>query len=284
MSTILACTDGSPLYAASVYDHAAWAAQRLAMPVHVLHMLEPVDPPMVADMSGTIGINTSADLLAELVTFAETQGRVALSRGREILAAALRRLKDDGIESAAIEQRHGSLVDSVEHFERDAELLVIGKRGEHADFAKGHLGSNLERVIRSCHRPVLVASRGFVPIERFLVAFDGGNSAKKAINYIAENPLLKGIPAHLIAVSLDRKELGAEVEAARAKVAGAGFDVTAELLDGEPETVIADAVKRLNINLLVMGAYGHSRIRQFILGSTTTTLVRTVTIPVLMFR
>jgi len=33
-----------------------------------------------------------------------------------------------------------------------------------------------------------------------------------------------------------------------------------------------------------MGAYGHSPIRQFILGSTTTTMVRTCQIPVLMFR
>jgi len=34
----------------------------------------------------------------------------------------------------------------------------------------------------------------------------------------------------------------------------------------------------------VMGAYGHSRVRQFILGSTTTTLIRTCTVPVLLFR
>lgn len=284
MSTILACTDGSPLYAASVYDHTAWAAQRVGASVHVLHMLEPVDTPMHGDVSGALGINTSAELLAELVTLAETQGRVALSHGREILAGAQRHLAAAGIESAAIEQRHGSLVDSVEHFERDAELLVIGKRGENADFAKGHLGSNLERVIRTCHRPVLVASRSFVPIERFLIAFDGGPSAKKAVAYLAASPLLKGIPGHLLAVNLDRKELPAELEAARAQLAGAGFDVQTELLSGEPESTIADAVKRLNINLLVMGAYGHSRIRQFIVGSTTTTLVRTVTIPVLMFR
>ena len=284
MLTILACTDGSPLYAASVYDHTAWAARRLGASVHVLHMLEPADAPMAPDMSGSIGMNASAELLAELVTLAETQGRVALSRGREILAGAQRHLKAAGIESAAIEQRHGSLVDSVEHFERDAELLVIGKRGENADFAKGHLGSNLERIIRSCHRPVLVASRGFTPIERFMIAFDGGPSAKKAVAYLAESPLLKGLPAHLLAVGSDRPQLAAELETARAKLAAAGYEATAELLPGEVETVIADEVKRRNIQLLVMGAYGHSRIRHLIVGSTTTTTVRTVTIPVLMFR
>ncbi|MEO6054349.1 MAG: universal stress protein, partial [Chthoniobacterales bacterium] len=36
--------------------------------------------------------------------------------------------------------------------------------------------------------------------------------------------------------------------------------------------------------LLVMGAYGHSRIRQLMVGSTTTAMVRTCQVPVLMFR
>jgi nucleotide-binding universal stress UspA family protein len=38
------------------------------------------------------------------------------------------------------------------------------------------------------------------------------------------------------------------------------------------------------IDLLVMGAYGHSSIRQFIVGSTTSAMMRTVKIPVLLFR
>ena len=53
---------------------------------------------------------------------------------------------------------------------------------------------------------------------------------------------------------------------------------------GPAEEIIAAAVKEHHVNLLVMGAYGHSRIREFILGSTTTTMVRTCQMPVLMFR
>lgn len=53
---------------------------------------------------------------------------------------------------------------------------------------------------------------------------------------------------------------------------------------GAPEAVIADAIKRESIDLLVMGAHGHSPIRQFILGSTTTAMVRACPVAVLMFR
>ena len=37
-------------------------------------------------------------------------------------------------------------------------------------------------------------------------------------------------------------------------------------------------------DLLVMGAYGHSRIRELIVGSTTTAMIRTGKVPVLLFR
>ncbi len=47
---------------------------------------------------------------------------------------------------------------------------------------------------------------------------------------------------------------------------------------------IAAVPKDNSIDLLVMGAYGHSPVRQFILGSTTTTMERTCHVPVLMFR
>ncbi|MFZ3184338.1 MAG: universal stress protein [Pseudomonas sp.] len=39
-----------------------------------------------------------------------------------------------------------------------------------------------------------------------------------------------------------------------------------------------------NIDLLVMGAYGHSRIRQFLVGSTTTSMIRTTITPLLLLR
>lgn len=64
--------------------------------------------------------------------------------------------------------------------EKDAQLGVIGKRGEAADFAKLHLGSNLERVVQASTRPVLVAARAHRPFERFIIAFDGGRSANRA--------------------------------------------------------------------------------------------------------
>ena len=63
-----------------------------------------------------------------------------------------------------------------------------------------------------------------------------------------------------------------------------GVEVTAKLLHGEPEQSIAAYVAEAGIDLLVMGAYGHSRVRALLIGSTITALLRACPIPVLVFR
>jgi len=64
----------------------------------------------------------------------------------------------------------------------------------------------------------------------------------------------------------------------------ARFEPICSLLEGEPEKAIARYVQENKINLLMMGAYGHSRIRHLIIGSTTTQILRSSNIPVLVFR
>ncbi len=283
-STILACTDGS-LYSSSVYQHAAWAAKQLDASIHVLHMLNPHhETPATSDYSGSIGFNARSSLLEELVELEASRAKIAQKRGQAILEDAEITLKAAGITQILANQKHGKLSDEIQNYERDADLVVIGKRGNNANFETGHLGSNLERVIRSCQHPVLVASRAFSPIKNFVLAFDGGASAKKAVEYVASKPLLKGMHCYLLHVGSGNAKIEAALAQAESTLRAAGYEVTIEQRDGEPEEVIGEIVSHDHIDLLVMGAYGHSQIRHLIVGSTTTAMIRTVKIPVLLFR
>ncbi len=250
--------------------------------MHILHVIEREDVlPINHDFSGNLGFQANAELLEELTRLDESHARVARLRGKAILEDAAKQIENTMTKTT---QRHGSLVDTVVEFEEDAALVVLGKRGEHADFSKGHLGSNLERVVRSAKIPVLVAAREFKPVERFLIAFDGGSSSLKAIDYVATHTLLKGAECHLVSIGKPGSELSRDLEGAAMALRGAGFKVSSELLSGDPDEVISAKVEDAGIDLLVMGAYGHSRIREFILGSTTTNLIRTCHVPVLLFR
>jgi nucleotide-binding universal stress UspA family protein len=280
MSTILTCTDGSH-YAPSIYQHAAWAASRLGASIHVLHVIERDGSLDKQDLSGSIGFDANAELLEEMARHDESHARVARLRGKAILEDAAKQLSGHEVKTT---QRHGSVVETLEEFEQGAELVIVGKRGEHADLAKGHLGSNLERVVRSAKIPVLVAAREFKPVNRFLLAFDGGPSSLKAVHHAATNPLLQGIECHLVMCGKSDHEHALALEHAATGLRGAGFTVIADLLPGDPDEAIAHEVKQREAGLLVMGAYGHSRVRQFILGSTTTHLIRTCHVPVMLFR
>jgi len=281
---ILACTDGSQ-YSTSIYQHAAWAAKQLDASVHVLHMLNPHhEDPVKANYSGSMGVGARTALLNELVELEATRAKIAQKRGQAILEDAESALKAEGIDHIQADQKHGKLSDEIENYERDADLVVIGKRGNNADFEKGHLGSNLERVIRSCQHPVLVASRAFAPLNNFVLAFDGGHSAKKAVEYVANSPLLKGMHCYLLYVGAANSKIEAALADAENTLKASGFEVTIEHRDGEPEKVIAEVVADDHIDLLVMGAYGHSHIRHLIVGSTTSAMIREVKIPVLLFR
>jgi len=284
MTHILVCTDGS-VYAHSVYDHAAWAAARTAASVEVLHVIDHKrESASVADFSGTLGVDSRDELLQQLAELDVAKGKVAQARGRAILEDAQARLREGGVDRVTLTQRHGSLIETLGEVERGADLVVVGKRGEAADFATLHLGANLERVIRGSRHPVLVASRAFQPIERVLIAYDGGPSARKAVDHACNGKLLPGLEVHLLMVGPDNAQSRERLDAARAKLAASGMEARVVLHQGEPETLIPAYVQEHGIDLLVVGAYGHSRIRNLIVGSTTTELIRTCRVPLLMFR
>ncbi len=284
MARILTCTDGS-VYAHSVYHYAAWAATQLGAEVKVLHMLDPLhDDPLNADFSGSIGLGARTALMEELVELEATRARIAQKRGQAILDDAEERLREAGVNEVKTEQRHERLSDAISRYDRDADLIVLGKRGNHADFSQGHLGSNLERVIRSCQHPVLVASSAVWPMERFLLAYDSGPSANKAVDYLVSQPLLKGLICHLLCVGKAGSKHEASLRDAEAKLTAAGYEVKADLREGDADEIISGAINGGGADLLVMGAFGHSRIRQMIVGSTTTAMIRGTKRPVLLFR
>jgi nucleotide-binding universal stress UspA family protein len=223
--------------------------------------------------------------MAELAALDEQKARLAQKRGRLILQNARQRLEAAGVSSVTTKLRIGDLVETMHEFETGADLFVIGKRGEAADFAKLHLGSNIERVVRASTKPILVASREFKPIERVLIAFDGGPSITKAIDYLSKTQAgFGGLALTLLKVGERTVDAEDRLEHAEAMLLGAGFEVSSRIAPGEPERVISEAVEAENFNLLVMGAYGHSRIRSLIVGSTTTAMIRSCKIPIALFR
>jgi nucleotide-binding universal stress UspA family protein len=276
--------DGS-IYASSVGEHAAWIAVRSGAHVEVVHVIGRRDVSSVpALLPGPLDMNVSAALLEELAELDRQKERLAHERGQLIVDQAQSALLAAGVRGVTPLVHRGDLVEIVQELEAEADVIVIGKRGEGADFAKLHLGSNLERVARASRKPVLAVSRAFRPIRRFLVAYDDGPSARHAIDGLERGTTFQELTAHLLFVGKETSEMREALEGAAERLRRTGHKVETEVVAGEPESIIAQKVVSEEIDLLVMGTYGHSRIRSLFVGSTTTEMIRACKIPVLLFR
>lgn len=280
---IIALIDGS-VYSESVCHHAAWISQRTGAPVSLIHVLGRAKGPGATDLSGSIRLGARTALLRDLADLDEQWAKLAAERGRAILEDARAIVDKDGVADITTRLRHGDVVEAIAEIEADARVILIGKRGEDADFAKGHLGSNLERIVRAAHRPVFVAARAFRPIERVLVAYDGGRSAMKAVDHIARSPVFAGLAITVVTVGPDTPEAQKRLADAKALLNAAGIDADTRIVPGQPETELGRLVETEGFGMVVMGAYGHSRIRSLVIGSTTTEMIRTCKVPVVLMR
>ncbi|HYE39069.1 MAG TPA: universal stress protein [Ramlibacter sp.] len=285
MNKVYACIDGLANTDA-VIDWGAWAALRLGAPLEFLHVLERhPERTDVQDLSGAIGLGAQEQLLQALSDQDERRSKLAREAGRGLLATARERAAAAGVTDLDARLRHGEFVETVCEMQPDAQLFVLGEHHHASGTSKVHLDHHVEKVIRSVTRPVLVATTaGFDAPRRAVLAFDGSPGARRNVEHAARSPLLRGLPVLVAMAGGDTASARRQLEEALRVLQAAGIEAEMELAGGEPETVLPALVQRQAPALLVIGAYGHSRLRQLLLGSTTSTLLRVSDVPVLVLR
>lgn len=279
---ILACIDGSK-YSQSVCDYAAWISQRTGAPLQLLHNLENPEGASTADLSGAIGLGSRDALLQELTEVEEQRNRLMMEQGKLMLAAAKERIGQNGTE-ASTKQRHGSLTESLIEMEEDIRVLVLGIRGEEHEQDNQHLGAHLEATIRALHRPIMVVNSEFKVPEKVMLAYDGSGASSKALDMLAQSPLFKGIPVHLVTVGEDPAGSNSLQHKATEVLQAAGHDVTAVTLDGKPSEALVNYQAEHDIDLTLMGAFSHTRLRELVLGSLTAKVLLKSNKPLLLLR
>lgn len=285
MKKILACIDTRGNTDA-VIDWAAWAAVRLDCPLEFLHVLERhPEVAAVTDFSGAIGVDAQESLLKTLSDQDERQSVALRQAGRELLARARSRAAAAGARQLDARLRHGDFIATAIELQAEADLFVLGEHYHASAQARIRAEHHLERVIRGVSSSVLVATaEAFEPPRRVVVAFDGSPGARKALARLTQHPLVAGLPVRVAMVADDTTPARQQLKEAQATLQAAGVDADTELAPGEPQQVLPDLVERQAPALLVMGAFGHSRLRQMLLGSTTTSLLRLSDVPVLILR
>jgi nucleotide-binding universal stress UspA family protein len=272
---ILVPTDGSD-YAMLGVRYAAAFAQHYGATVSGLHVVDVrlLEGPFLRDISASLGTAPYVNYQGNMAMILEERGKAALealARVCQSLGIRCETYQTTGILSRAIVER-GEL----------ADLIVMGRGGEHGQWLEGVVGSTTQAVVRRATRPVLVTGTEQPGHALFLVAYDGSTHAKRALQYAAQLCADWDAPLHVLSVGTDRAD--AALEEARGYLGA--HETRAEYVrrEGDPSEVIAAYAMESGADLLVMGAYGHTKMRELVVGSTTAYAMNHAPCPLLLTR
>lgn len=279
IKSILATLDGSE-HAATAAQYAIWLAERLQATVVGMHVIDVVSiegsGAFLHDVSGSLGFEPYLDFSSKM--------RDALQeRGRIVVEQFLATCNERGIR-ADTHLATGIVANEICEQARTADLVVVGHRGVNERFSTGLLGGTTESVTRKCPKPVLVSPIEFRPVRRPLLAYDGSQRAAAAMHEAAELAAALGLPLTVLHVGKDDTAAERVIDEARRYLATHRVDAEFLNLPGYANETILATMSAGDHDLLVIGAYGHSRIIEMVLGSTTEYVLRNATAPVFLCR
>lgn len=277
IKNILVPLDGSE-HSKTALDYALWLAEKFGGTVFGQHVIDTVsiEGTFFHDISGSLGFEPYLD-------FSTKMREVLEERGKSILTEFSRRSAQKGI-------RHESFLDigiipnEICERAKTADLVVLGHRGVNEGFSTGLLGGTAESVTRKAPRPVFVSTKTFREIQRPLLAFDGSQRASSAMESAAEFCSQLRLPLTVLYVPKDESAGEKILQAARSYLAAYEISARYELARGYPEQKIIEYLTNFSYDLLFIGAYGHRRIIEMVLGGTTEYVLRKTPCPVFLNR
>lgn len=267
-TNVLACIDGSQ-HTATVCDYAAWASSRLGASLVLLNIIPKSEPTLLFNISGAASLTLQDNITQELVALDQKREALAKAHSRQILDNASQHIIDSGYNAPRTVQRVGRLVDEIEQYDDYCQLLVMGRQGANENEDAARLGSHVEHVIRTTDKPTLLTWERFSEPKKVMLAFDGSETCRKGVDMLANSTLFKGIECHLVMVADPDPHNLEQLEVARLQLEVAGLRAVSALLQGEVKKHLLNYQEQHDMDLVIMGAYGHSRIRQWLLGSIT---------------
>ena len=280
---ILIPTDGSA-NSLTAQDFGIYIARKLEATITGLYVIDVnlIQGPMLTDISGSVGMPPYEGFFDAIEKSLDEKADFILKEFQE-------RCQKAGVK-ADVKKVIGRISSAIIEEAQSADLILMAKKGEHFHLKEGGLlGSVAEAVARNSGKPVLVTPENFVEIESMALAYDGSDSAAKALRLSLELSQQNVWPLTVIIINSDSKKaaaLIAQVEEANQKDPDEPpiADCETIILSGKESEEIIKFIREGSIELMVMGAYGHNRLRELFLGSTTSQVVRKSPIPVLLIR
>ncbi len=280
IKNILLATDGSD-YAEVAASYALDLTKRLEARLKGIHVLDSrmLEGPLLADVSGWVGAQPYG---AQLQQFR----KMLTERGEAVMAAFGERCASEKVVAEQVTKMGHPIRILVEESAR-TELVVMGRKGEHAQWSEELMGSVADRVAHRCKTTCMITPDSFRPIHRVLAAYDGSGVSGEALSEAAQ--LTAALKGDLCVVTVEEnhqvKDAVTVAEAGKKLAQAHKCRVSTKVIEDSSVTnALLDAAREEAADLLVAGARGHSRLLEWLSGSVASQLINNSHLPVMIVR
>lgn len=278
VNKILVPVDGS-VNGFNALEYGIYIARQLGASLIGVYVLDVnlIQGPIFTDISGSVGMPPYDGFFEAVETSLNEKADFILKD----FAARCRRA---GV-SSETKKPIGKISQVIIEEGQNADLIVMARKGEHFHLKEGGLlGSVAEAVVRNSGKPVIVTPENFIEIESMAIAYDGSEPAKKALKFSVDFSENTAWPLTAIIITSDSKKTAALADEIEDSLEDRSTDCAIVTLQGKETEEIINYIKEGAVELMVMGAFGHNRLRSLIMGSTTSHVIQKSTIPVLLTR
>jgi len=165
------------------------------------------------------------------------------------------------------------------------DLVLLGLETHFRTMPGGGPCDTLDRVLQSPPRPVVAVPAELREGNTAVIGYDGSLQAARTLAAYVATGLAASYENVVVTINEAYEEAAGVIEAAVAYLALHGVSVKARPVETrlDPAAVLLDHAGQFNAGLVVMGAFGHSALREFFFGSTTRGVLRDSKVPVMLY-
>jgi len=166
---------------------------------------------------------------------------------------------------------------------RTSDLVFVGIKTFFHYETQTKSGDTLKKLLDVTVSPVIAVPKEFQKPKNILFAYDGGPQAAKALRMFLQLGLFTDAKATVLNVTEDIEEGRNMVNQAAKYLAAHEFETETLCMPGEPKEVIYEIAKKLMPSMVVIGAYSHSSLREFLFGTAASYLVEDGSVPLFVY-
>jgi nucleotide-binding universal stress UspA family protein len=276
IKNILIPLDGSE-HSKAALDYGMWMAEKFSGTLFGQHVIDTIsiEGTFFHDISGSLGFEPYLDFSTKMREVLEERGKIILEEFSE-------RCRKRGINHQTFLDM-GLIANEICERSKLADLVIIGHRGINEEFSTGLLGTTAKRHAqvpppRLCLDEAVQTNRA--PLLATMAVSERARRWSRQRNFCT----VLRLPLTILTVTKEEQKATSILQEAKSYLSSYSIETRYETDRGYPEQRIVDYLVKFDYDLLFIGAYGHRRIIEMVLGSTTEYVLRKSPCPVCLNR